>query len=574
MIDQPKIIARAEGDFPFTFLIEKALPSEEQGELIVEGIASTTNVDHDAERMSEKALGQMATIINEKSVPLRLEHQKDDEAIVGKVYEAKVDERNQLWIKAVLDKASPFANLLHKALKEGAKLGLSVGGRVKRAARELVESAGKAINTFYDIVIDEVSVTSRPANYDAWLFAKSQNYGGVHLIGQLRSKLFNQFLFENPQLDYLGVFEKSIPNQAWRVVAKEETNMNFRKQTVPIETTTDVTKVTDTPDASEAMVTAKQVTTPTESPTPVATKQQEVTPTETPTATKQETKPTEETPATTTKAIRALEKMVADGFEKMFAIIKGVVRKQTEATGGQVSPLTGTETPEELAKEDEVPTEVETTKDEVVPAEETTPITPAEALKQLEALDQTQPKTETTNPEITAKEETTPTGTTTTETTATATKQTGETPYGAEYAMPQLKSAVKRINILAKAYPARVVRKSVMPSIDEFVYAVTEAVNGIVRKMENDGKRILGLEQAVTDAIRNDSVIQKSIRTMLSEPGQKRSVSLGIPYMITKEGRKYALTANEVGVQKSVSDEKRPFKEVYKSEFSSEKLGM
>src|SRR3990172_6785786 len=105
-----RLIAQASGEFPFVFYIEKAVPTEENNELFVEGIASTTNVDHDNERMSEHALKQMASIVNSESVPLRIEHQKGDGAIVGKVFKAWIDERNQLWIKAMLDKTNPVAS--------------------------------------------------------------------------------------------------------------------------------------------------------------------------------------------------------------------------------------------------------------------------------------------------------------------------------------------------------------------------------------------------------------------------------------------------------------------------------
>jgi phage head maturation protease len=154
-----KVISKAEGNFEFTFYIEKAIAEKEGGKLFVQGVASTMNVDHDSERMSGSALKQMATIINTKTVPLRIEHQKSDDAIVGDVNKAWIDDRGQLWIKAELDPENPMSKILHDSLQKGVKLGLSVGGRVKKAFRELAEGAGKMVKTFYDVVLDEVSVT-------------------------------------------------------------------------------------------------------------------------------------------------------------------------------------------------------------------------------------------------------------------------------------------------------------------------------------------------------------------------------------------------------------------------------
>jgi hypothetical protein len=112
------------------------------------------------------------------------------------------------------------------------------------------------------------------------------------------------------------------------------------------------------------------------------------------------------------------------------------------------------------------------------------------------------------------------------------------------------------------------VRKSV-PSIDQFVFAISDALTAIQKNMERDGKRILGLENSIAETVRNDVVLQKSIREMMTEPGVKKSVAMGIPYMISKDGKKFALTANEIGVEKSVKNEGKSFKEVYQTQFSS-----
>ena len=135
------IIREATGNFAFHFWIAKAVAVEEDGKMIVEGVASTSNVDHDHERMAPEALKAMARIINTTGVPLRVEHSQNDNAIIGNINKAWIDERNQLWIKAVLDEAHPAAGILYKGLKDGVKMGLSVGGFVKRATQEMVEGS-------------------------------------------------------------------------------------------------------------------------------------------------------------------------------------------------------------------------------------------------------------------------------------------------------------------------------------------------------------------------------------------------------------------------------------------------
>ncbi|MGH2639702.1 MAG: hypothetical protein ACRDF4_10570, partial [Rhabdochlamydiaceae bacterium] len=210
----------------FEFFIEKADASNDGDDLIISGVASSTNVDHDSERMSLNALQQMANKINTEGVPLRIEHQKADEAVVGEVIGAEVDSRNRLLIKAKVNKDNPAGLMLHNALKGGLKMGFSVGGRVKRAYRELAEGAGKLVKTFYDIMLDEVSVTPRPANYDSW----ANTYGVLAKSETLQPILYSQFLTQNPKLDYLAVIEKSIPDQAWeKVETKDENNTMAKK---------------------------------------------------------------------------------------------------------------------------------------------------------------------------------------------------------------------------------------------------------------------------------------------------------------------------------------------------------
>jgi phage head maturation protease len=549
-----RIIAQANGDFPFQFYIEKAIPAEENGELIIRGIASTTNVDHDNERMSPRALTQMASIINKESVPLRIEHQKDQQSIIGKVYKGWVDERNQLWINASLDKANPISQKLHEALKKGAKLGLSVGGRVKRASRELVESVGKTVNTFFDILLDEVSVTYRPANYDSWLFAKSYAKPGEDVSSYYKSNFFNQFLFENPTLDYIQVIEKSIPAQAWVLFDKEVVTNNMRKaeEVKPEVATSETMKEVDAVTTEAPAMEAQKDFDPAKPLAPVMEEGE---------TTKEGETPVEEKPAefASMKSFKSLEKMVATGFEQMF----GILRKMTEPT--------------ETKPEDAMKGEFETERDPSVVKDEATELGTGTAdvsegrvspdVVKDEAGDMgvgetemRETKAEADAPVVAMGTGTEPFG---------ATEKDSE--YGEDYQMPKIKSALTRINALSKAmrgntYPTRV-QKSV-PSIDEFVFALTDAVNAIAKRMENDGKRVLGLHQTVADMVRNDQYVQKSIKEMLTEPGAKKSVALGIPYMVTKDGRKYSLSASEIGIEKSVKQE-GSFKDVYKSQYSS-----
>lgn len=243
-------IAYFEGEAPFNFRIEKAIaPTTEGKKMILEGVASSPNIDHDGERMAVSALKRMANIINEKSVPLRLEHHKGEDAIVGKVIEGSVDERGNLKIKAELDPTDKRSSKIYNAIKTGTQLGYSVGGRVKNAIREMSQSIGKEVKTFYDVILDEVSLTPRPANFDAYAIAKHIAYNENDADQFRFTKAYDDFLMENPQLDYLAMIEKSIPNNSWTKV--EQSTEDIMKKLFYKDTDEDTTETDSTETESE-----------------------------------------------------------------------------------------------------------------------------------------------------------------------------------------------------------------------------------------------------------------------------------------------------------------------------------
>jgi len=215
------------GGVPFKIIIEKACVSE-RGEIqtvivkdskgnvvseeklpehmIVEGLASTTNVDHDEEKMAPEALKAMVDCIKNGGVQLRSEHSKDWDGKLGNVYDGWLDDRGQFHIKAELNRDMSKAVDLYRALKKGAQLGLSIAGVVKRAGLEMAEALGRKVKTFYDVLLKEVSVTNRPSNFDTWLVAKGlSKSSGVDF--------YKEYLTDNRFLDWQYSIAKSIPDE-------------------------------------------------------------------------------------------------------------------------------------------------------------------------------------------------------------------------------------------------------------------------------------------------------------------------------------------------------------------------
>lgn len=519
---EDKITLEASGEFPFKFFIEKAVTVEDDKEFILEGIASTTNLDHDSERMSESALRSMEAAINDFGVPLRVEHQKEDMAIIGKVYKAWVDERNQLHVKARLDKSHPASTILYNSMKTGAKMGLSVGGLVKHAVRELSEKTGKMVKTFYDVALKEVSVTPRPANYDSWLVAKSITEKEDDGERFRDSAIYREFLFENPQLDYLQAFAKSIPDVAWHKVASQDT-----KTTMDTEETKKDSEKTDT---TEKAVSRGEFNT----------------------LSSLVAKGFENMNSMLAKALHVeAHDQEAPGKDKPEQIGNEIITAKTEADGTDVNGTrekSETETEKEKAADD--------AKDEANP-NKAKPKEIGDEAATAKAEDTTDEyKLETVERAIKSMEATQARLTKMTET-ETDTKTKSETETDKEKAEDSQDETTKG-----------------MHPIDILAGTISKTLEAIVDKMEKSGKSIPGFEKHFINTLREDPLLQEEIAKMIKIPGLKKSVSMGVPYVATKDGRRFSIASmSEVGIptiEKSQGEGKpKTFKELYKTDYSS-----
>lgn len=546
-----KLTLTAKGDFPFTFYIEKAVPVEEGDQLIVEGVASTMNVDHDNERMAAEALRAMSDMVNTRGVPLRLEHNQDAAAIIGNVYKAWVDERNQLWIRAAIDPNHPSGPMIHSSLKQGAKFGLSVGGRVKSAVRELVESTGKMVKTFYDVVLDEVSVTRKPANYDAWLFAKSIKSKEADIGPYYDSPLYQRFLFENPQLDYLQAFAKSVPDGAW----KREVSNN---DSITIKNMDEKDKKDKAAKAEDSKEEAKKAM-------PDADEG------DTEKSSHEEDDKAEKSGFVSKSEFAKFGEMVAKGFAGITSLIKSMDASPKDAVN-----------PDKAKPEDETQ---QTAKSEADGTQDASTIAANEPHDQ-NAPDKDKPKAVGDEAQKSQDEEDTEKSEDEDDDKAEkseeeADAEKNEDPAPDEYAVKSVEQAISHIDALAKKMAGNKVVKSAekveksaseASSIDRFAASVSMFADSIAERFEKSGHRVPGLGQLIADEIRSNPELQAEIAGMAKEASFKKSRAVvgGIAYMTTKDGKKYALTAKAVGEDDVRKSEKATnFKDLYKSKFSS-----
>ena len=521
------ITLEAVGEFPFEFFIEKAVPTDDEKEMILEGVASTTNIDHDHERMTKEAIESMANVINEKGVPLRVEHSKDDDAIIGEVYQASVDERNQLHIKARLNKNHMAAPILYRAMQTGAKMGFSVGGIVKHAIQEFSEKLGKVVKTFYDVALNEVSVTPRPANYDAWAIAKSIATDAAEAEQLRGTDVYNRFLFENPHLDYLQAFAKSIPDGAWRKTASQTKTTYMAKDTKKEVATEDTEK------------------------------------------------------AVSRSEFNTLTSLMSKGFESISAVL-------TKMTGDD-------------AMDQHAPNEKKPDPEKVT------------AKAEDGAMDQNNPDEKKPEPEkVTAKAEEDETETKTkSEEKETETEKKGDDSTEGEYDLETVKGMIKSMDALSsklsKAEETETEMKTKAESeteedtkkteendmdtkeksedkddetttkgqhpLDTLVFSMAKAMLAMSEHLEKDGKRVPGLERNFVSKMQNDPEFQKELKNLMAVPGFKKSVSMGVAYVPTKEGGRMPLSlvaSTQTTVEKSKDSAKgETFESLYKKQFSS-----
>lgn len=149
-------------DFNFVIPLQKDINSD----LI--GIASTTSVDRDSERMSDTALQMMVDDFKTKGINLFGNHEHNWENTLGVIRDANLVD-NKVQVKITLDEPStnPKVTALLNKLKKGINLGLSVGGNV--VSEKYENRNGKRVKILDKVKIYELSIVGIPSNPDAFV---------------------------------------------------------------------------------------------------------------------------------------------------------------------------------------------------------------------------------------------------------------------------------------------------------------------------------------------------------------------------------------------------------------------
>jgi len=156
------------GSFAVTMPLCKVW-EDEDGQMRFEGVASSTTLDRQQERMTPQAIQKMAL---HKGLELLPSHSAGPLEELGVIEETWAD-NSQFRVAGRLDPSNPAARRLFEKAAGGRQFGLSVGGRVTKAFWRYDEDAGRQVRHIDDVELDHVAVC-RPggaANPDTYLAA-------------------------------------------------------------------------------------------------------------------------------------------------------------------------------------------------------------------------------------------------------------------------------------------------------------------------------------------------------------------------------------------------------------------
>lgn len=156
------------GQFCVTLPLMKSW-EDADGVMRFEGVAASTSLDRQHERMTPEAIAKMEAYTNLDLLP---SHRAGALSELGQIEKCWVD-NDQFRISGALDGTSGEARRLYEKLRAGKSYGLSVGGRVLKAHWDYDEEAGRKVKYIDDVALDHIALCrpSQAANPDTYLTA-------------------------------------------------------------------------------------------------------------------------------------------------------------------------------------------------------------------------------------------------------------------------------------------------------------------------------------------------------------------------------------------------------------------
>lgn len=164
------------GQFSVTLPLMKSWVGAD-GQMCFEGVAASTTLDRQNERMTPEAIEKMQ---NYSDIDLLPSHDAGALDELGTVKQCRVD-NDQFRVSGVLDAESTEAQRLFHKIHSGRRYGLSVGGRVLKAHWEYDPEAKKQVKYIDDVALDHIALCrpEQAANPDTYLTVLAKAAEGV-----------------------------------------------------------------------------------------------------------------------------------------------------------------------------------------------------------------------------------------------------------------------------------------------------------------------------------------------------------------------------------------------------------
>jgi len=175
-------------DYNNTILFKYITPDFEKSnkERIIEGYASTYDIDRQYEVITPQALQKAIDTLLSTNTTVFYEH-KHEQFPVGRILDAKVDDRG-LWIKALI---SQTANEVWTLIQEGILNKFSIGGKVLDHYKKFDKKLGRDLTYITNMELYEVSIVGLPANQYAQFHQSKSLCGAMLKALEGREKLNN-----------------------------------------------------------------------------------------------------------------------------------------------------------------------------------------------------------------------------------------------------------------------------------------------------------------------------------------------------------------------------------------------
>lgn len=154
---------------PLSLNKTQTIESNDDGDLILEGVASTTSQDLEGDIITPEAIASMKKQALQCNI--RLSHWNGPngdfiDVVVGKVIEVLDSSKNELKVKFKILKS--YAAKIKEYIDAGINLGLSIGAKINKYERITNDESRTSFLKILDVLLIEITLTSLPVNWDTY----------------------------------------------------------------------------------------------------------------------------------------------------------------------------------------------------------------------------------------------------------------------------------------------------------------------------------------------------------------------------------------------------------------------